>query len=102
MPNKLLNIKHISELRIAVNSAITACEKAGGWEWALELLLQMAFWQLTPDVVSFSAASSACEKGAQWTWSLQLLQEMQEKKVEPDNYSYAAAISDPWTVRQRS
>ena len=59
-----------------MNSAITACEKAGGWEWALELLSDMVVWQLTPDVVSFSAASSACEKGAQWKWSLQLLEEM--------------------------
>ncbi|CAE8642904.1 unnamed protein product, partial [Polarella glacialis] len=83
------------------NSAISACEKAGRWRCALELLHGMPRRKLTPNVVSYSAAASACEKGAQaqgllssqWRIAMILLNNMQELRVTSNAITYNSAIS---------
>lgn len=40
---------------MAFNAAITACEKAQRWEFAIELLEMMTRATVSPDVVTFNA-----------------------------------------------
>merc|ERR1711865_370939 len=51
---------------ISFNAAISACEKGGKWERALELLQEMRQSGVQPDVISFSSAISACESCRQY------------------------------------
>jgi pentatricopeptide repeat protein len=61
---------------ITYNASISACEKGGQWEKALQLLEEMRAKGVEPDVSLYSASISACEKGGQWEKALQLLEEM--------------------------
>ena len=45
---------------ICCNVEISACEKGGKWQSAVELLEEMRERGLKPDVISCSAAISAC------------------------------------------
>lgn len=67
---------------IALNSAITACEKCEKWQHALMLLNECWHFGVQADVVSFSAAISACSRCEQWERSLDLLHDMMEKKMQ--------------------
>jgi pentatricopeptide repeat protein len=78
---------------ISYNAAISACEKSGQWEKALELLREMDNRIIKPKVISYCAAISACEKGCQWEKALELLREMDKRGIKPDVISYNAAIS---------
>jgi pentatricopeptide repeat domain-containing protein 1 len=64
---------------ITYNASISACEKGGQWEKALQLLEEMRAKGVEPDVILYSASISACEKGGQWEKALQLLEEMRAK-----------------------
>ncbi len=55
---------------IRYNAAISAYEKGGQWEKALQLLDEMQQRRLEPDVISFNAALSACKNGGQWEKAL--------------------------------
>ena len=50
---------------ITYNATISACEKDGLWQQALELLREMPERGVTPDVITYSATMSACEKASQ-------------------------------------
>ena len=86
-------IKNVCTQAFINNATISACEKGGQWEKALELLREMSDRGIEPNVISYSAAISACEKGSQWEKALDLLREMSDRGIEPDVISYSAAIS---------
>ena len=59
---------------ISYNAAISACEKASAWTYALNLLSDMRREGLEPDslllgaaISAFSAAISACKESLEWT-----------------------------------
>ncbi|CAK9101579.1 unnamed protein product [Durusdinium trenchii] len=58
------------------NAAISACEKCGQWQHALKLFEAMPKAKVQPDVISYSAAIGACEKGGQWQQTLQLFADL--------------------------
>ena len=74
---------------ITYNAAISACEKAKQWPFALWLL------QLVPeaDVITFSAAISACGQAACWPQSLSLLQQLVDEQLRLDIVTYNSVIS---------
>ncbi|CAE8626802.1 unnamed protein product [Polarella glacialis] len=78
---------------ITYSAAISACEKGGQWQQALNLLSLMPEARVVPNEITYNAAISACEKGGQWQLALNLLSLMPEAKVVPDEISYNAAIS---------
>jgi len=78
---------------ISYSATISACEKGGKWEKALELLSEMENRNVQPDVISYSATISACEKGGKRDKALELLSEMKNRNANPDVISYNATIS---------
>ena len=50
---------------ISYTAAMSACEKGGQWQRALEVLEGMPQRAQKPDVISYTAAMSACDKGGQ-------------------------------------
>ena len=48
---------------ITYSAAISACEKGGQWQRALQLLEDMQAKGIPADTITYSAAISACEKG---------------------------------------
>ncbi|KAK3249083.1 hypothetical protein CYMTET_41480 [Cymbomonas tetramitiformis] len=51
---------------ITYSSLISACEKGGQWEKALEVFAGMKKAGVEPNVITYSSLISACEKGEQW------------------------------------
>jgi pentatricopeptide repeat protein len=82
IPAGLKNVFHYS-------AAISACEKGGQWEKALQLLEEMRAKDVEPNVITYNATTSACEKGGQCEKALQLLEEMRAKGVEPNVITYS-------------
>lgn len=73
------------------NAAMSAMEKAGRWQQAIELLPWAALNGLRADVVSLNAAVSACG-GAAWNRALSLLNEL-GGQLQLDIITMNAAIS---------
>ena len=71
---------------------ISACELAGDWMLAFELLRRMQGSVVLPDVVCLNAAVSVCEKAAQWLWAITVLNSMHYRRVSPDVISHNAAL----------
>eukprot|EP00975_Prorocentrum_lima_P013923 2959038-Prorocentrum_lima.AAC.1 len=51
---------------ITYSAAISACEKGGEWEKAVELLASMEHAKVEADEITYNAAISACENGSKW------------------------------------
>ena len=64
---------------IGRNAAISACGAAGQWRMALQLLSNTK-----ANGISFSAAISACEKAWQWQVACSLLHHMGKLELEPN------------------
>ncbi|CAJ1445510.1 unnamed protein product, partial [Effrenium voratum] len=74
---------------VSYGAAISACEKASCWPWALWLLGAME----QEDVVACSAAISALEKASRWAEAVDLLAAMADRQVPPNDISFNSAIS---------
>ena len=55
---------------ITDSAAISACEKGGQWQMALQLMEDMQVKGFPAHTITYSAAISACEKGGQWQGAL--------------------------------
>ena len=62
-------------------AAISACEKGGQWQRALQLMEDMQAEGIPADTITYSAAISACEKGRQWQRALRLMKDMQAEGI---------------------
>ena len=71
---------------------VSACAKAGEWEYARLLLLELREAS-TANRVTYNAVLSACEKGEQLQMILAILEEMVQLTTLPDSFSYSASIS---------
>ena len=78
---------------VSYSSAISAFEKGGQWQQALELFLRMPKAKVTPNAISYNATMSASEKGGQWQLALLLFEAMSKSKVPRNVISYSSAIS---------
>ena len=58
---------------ITYSSLISACEKAGEWRLALQLLEEMRREGCNPNVISYNSLITACAQGV-WAPSLDQLQ----------------------------
>jgi pentatricopeptide repeat protein len=77
---------------ITYNATISACEKGGQWETAVDLLAEMRARGIEPDVITYSATISACEKGGQWEKAVELFEEMRARGIVPNVITYNATI----------
>ncbi|CAJ1440681.1 unnamed protein product, partial [Effrenium voratum] len=82
----------IEATNVALNAAISSCEKARQWQRALALLAEMDSRLLRKDVISYNAALSACEKCSRWQAQLVLLHTMRSVSVAFDSFSLNAAL----------
>ncbi|CAE8675225.1 unnamed protein product [Polarella glacialis] len=92
----VLSVMQASQVEVNVyhcSAAISACEKGGQWQLALNLLSLMPNAKVVPNDFTYSSAISACSKGGQWQLALNLLSLMPEARVVPDQINYNAAIS---------
>ena len=64
---------------ITYNSVISACEKGGKAESALQLFYEMRQQGLQPNVIFYTAVISACGKGGKAERALQLFCEMRQQ-----------------------
>ena len=54
--------KNIPRDTVTYNAAISACEKGGQWQTALDLLTEMERKSIPRNTITYNAAISACEK----------------------------------------
>jgi pentatricopeptide repeat domain-containing protein 1 len=57
---------------VAVCSVITACQRAGEWRKALNILLKMLSEGPEPDVQAYNAVLSACANAGEWQMALKV------------------------------
>eukprot|EP00967_Tisochrysis_lutea_P006245 scaffold7418_cov31-Tisochrysis_lutea.AAC.3 len=58
---------------ITYSAAISACDKAGEWTRALQLLRRMQTEGVPPDLIIFNAAIGACARAGEWQRAVSLL-----------------------------
>ncbi|CAJ1427927.1 unnamed protein product, partial [Effrenium voratum] len=77
---------------VSFSSCISACEKAGEWQRALDLLCLMPTQEVSPNAYSFSSAISACQKSSEWQQALAVFSAM-TSSLAPDVFACSGAIS---------
>ncbi|CAJ1458958.1 unnamed protein product [Effrenium voratum] len=65
--------KQVAADTLALNAALSACEEAAAWAWALRLLSTPP---AVPDLACFRKALSSCRKAACWISACQLLADL--------------------------
>ena len=77
------------------NSGIALCGRAGEWQRACELLLQMPSHKLEPSREDFNAAIAACATSGQWESALQLLADMLAVQGKPNEITCLEGYMNP-------
>ncbi|CAJ1420432.1 unnamed protein product [Effrenium voratum] len=77
---------------VSHNAAISACEKVGAWEQALDLLQDLRRLGLL-STLSFNAAISACARTFRWDLALLLREDLASCGLQPDLITYSSLIS---------
>ncbi|CAJ1347817.1 unnamed protein product, partial [Effrenium voratum] len=77
---------------VSHNAAISACEKVGAWEQALDLLQDLRRLGLL-STLSFNAAISACARTFRWDLALLLWEDLASCGLQPDLITYSSLIS---------
>jgi len=80
-------------------AAITACERSGLWQQALELHSEMARKAVPLNVVSYNAAMASFARGARWQSAVALMEEVRQpsptepKGLKLDDIAYNTLIN---------
>jgi pentatricopeptide repeat protein len=61
-----MKLSSVESSTLTYSAAISACEKVGRWEIALQLFDTMVDSRCCADTIAYNAAISACEKGGDW------------------------------------
>ncbi|CAE6909993.1 unnamed protein product [Symbiodinium sp. CCMP2592] len=75
------------------SAGISACEKGGQWQKALDLLAEMPESGVTPNIISYNAAISACAGCARWQRASALFDAACAAGPTPTVVSYSAILS---------
>ena len=78
---------------IGLSAAISACEKAGQWKAACEVLRFSATARIRTDIVVYSAAIAACSRSGEWQAAFGLLEQMAVEHIRHDTVACTAAIT---------
>lgn len=65
----------------------------GEWEAALEVLRDMKYYGIPPDVACYALALMACKRGEAWERAVDLLEEMWDKDLDPSAVCYTTVIA---------
>ena len=76
---------------ITYSAAISSCEKAAQWQWALLLLDDLLDKKLTGNRITYTSTISACEKGQRWQWAMHFMNEMQSRILKCNSIAYYAS-----------
>ena len=72
------------------NCALGACERAGRWEAAIELLARMGRQKAQADEISFSSLIDSCENS--WPAAVNALQQMLDAELRPNVITHSSLI----------
>mmetsp|Transcript_167486 Transcript_167486/g.537854 ORF Transcript_167486/g.537854 Transcript_167486/m.537854 type:complete len:91 (+) Transcript_167486:1-273(+) len=67
---------HVELDTITYNAAVSACEKCGEWDHAVQILVEMASAHVELDAITYNAEVSAYETGGECDRAFRLLVEM--------------------------
>ena len=80
---------------ISYSAAISACEKGGRWEQALEVFDEMRSRGVEPNVITYTSAMSACVKSGEPHTALRLFDELLETEGSSSETSGVVAPDGP-------
>ena len=72
--------RQVDSSTIALNAAISACEKSGNWEKASQLFSLMAHCKKELETIAYSAVIRACEKGGRPEKALRMFSLMESSR----------------------
>ncbi|CAE7223582.1 unnamed protein product [Symbiodinium natans] len=78
---------------VTCSTMLSACEKAGRWQLALDHLTATSRSKIRLDVVVYNACISACEKVAAWMAALRLFCSLEEAQLRRSIITFGAVIS---------
>eukprot|EP00434_Breviolum_minutum_P004029 symbB.v1.2.003546.t1/scaffold196.1/size274459/18 len=80
---------------VAVNSGISACERAERWSNAIQLLEYLTVLRLAGSVLTYNSVLDGCVRAAQWTQGLNALQSLCGALLKPDVTTQAVVVMIP-------
>eukprot|EP00435_Cladocopium_sp_Y103_P039648 s1208_g10.t1 len=80
---------------VAVNSGISACERAERWCHAVNLLDFMAVLRLAASILTFNALLDGCVRAAQWLQGLEALRSLRGASLQADVTTRSVAVMLP-------
>ena len=78
---------------VSFNVLISACERGGEWERALDCYDSLKLAGLSPDLITFNTLISVCAKGGQWAAAEECFKRMLQEGLAPKTITFNALIS---------
>jgi pentatricopeptide repeat protein len=78
---------------VTFNSAMSSCEKAQQWEFALAFFKAIPKAKASPDRISFDVVITACKHSGHWQVALRLFEAMRISELKPDVVIYDVVVS---------
>lgn len=85
---------------ITVSALLSAFEKEGRWEEALDLFARLPVLGVRANGITFNALIAACAAGGQWGHAVNSFLEMRLAGLSPDKATYNPLLNVVWGCEQ--
>ena len=75
-----------------LNSAVSACQRAHQWRFALVLVAEAGIWGIDPDIVSYNSIVAGVAAKGYWEVALAVLSLAEESTLQLDERSYTNSL----------